>query len=92
MLQLLYTYVANICPNISSVFSDVCCKCVYLDVVYISHIYCKYFIWMFAWYSIVFTSILDACFKCSNCFFYVASFASRCFKSRSGVTHGMCGK
>jgi hypothetical protein len=33
-------------PNISAVFLDVCCKCVYLDVVYVSHICCKCFIWM----------------------------------------------
>jgi hypothetical protein len=32
--------------NVSSVFSDVCCKCVYLDVAYVSHICCMYFIWM----------------------------------------------
>ena len=31
-------------PNVSSIFSDVCCKCVYLDVVYASHVYCKCFI------------------------------------------------
>jgi hypothetical protein len=33
-------------PNVSSVFSDVCCKCVYLDVAYVSHIYFRCFIWM----------------------------------------------
>jgi hypothetical protein len=27
-------------------FSHVCCKCVYLDVAYVSHIYYKCFIWM----------------------------------------------
>jgi hypothetical protein len=27
-------------------FSNVCCKCVYLDVAYVSHICCKYFILM----------------------------------------------
>jgi len=27
--------------NVSSVFSDVCCKCFYLDVAYVSHICCK---------------------------------------------------
>ena len=32
--------------NVSSFFSDVCCKCVYLNVAYASHICCKYFIWM----------------------------------------------
>jgi hypothetical protein len=39
-------------PNISSVFSDVCCKCVYRDVVYVSHI-CKYF-------------YLDVAYVCNN--------------------------
>jgi hypothetical protein len=33
-------------PNVLSVFSYVCCKCVYLDVAYVSHICCKCFIWM----------------------------------------------
>ena len=33
-------------PNISSVFIDVCRKCVYLDVAYVLHICCKCFIWM----------------------------------------------
>jgi hypothetical protein len=28
-------------PNISSVFSDICCKCVYLGIAYVSHICCK---------------------------------------------------
>ena len=32
--------------NVLSVFSDVCCKCVYLDVAYVSHTCCKCFIWM----------------------------------------------
>ena len=27
-------------------FLDVCCNCVYLDVVYVSYICCKCFIWM----------------------------------------------
>jgi hypothetical protein len=31
-------------PNVSSMFSDVRCKCVYLNIVYVSHICCKYFI------------------------------------------------
>jgi hypothetical protein len=33
-------------PNVSSIFSDVCCKCVYMDVTYLSHICCKRFICM----------------------------------------------
>jgi hypothetical protein len=32
--------------NVSSVFSDACWKYVYLDVIYVSHICCKCFIWM----------------------------------------------
>jgi hypothetical protein len=31
-------------PNVSPVFSDVCCKCVYLDVAYVSHICFRCFI------------------------------------------------
>jgi hypothetical protein len=46
-------YVAIVCtrmlqasvPNVSSFFSDVCCKFVYLDVAYVSHVCCKCFIW-----------------------------------------------
>jgi hypothetical protein len=33
-------------PNISSIFSDVCFKCVYLDVTYAAHICYSVFIWM----------------------------------------------
>ena len=49
-------------PNVSSIFSDVCCKCVYLDVTYVSHICCKCFIWtlhmFFNGFSSVFASVL----------------------------------
>jgi len=34
-------------PNVSSAFSDVCCKCAYLDVAYVSHICCKSMFKMF---------------------------------------------
>jgi hypothetical protein len=80
--------------NVSSVFSDVCCSCVYLDVAYASHICCKYFIWMLRmrlqWLSSVFlvcfTSVSDACFKCFICLHtYVTSVPYKCFKSRSDV-------
>jgi hypothetical protein len=38
----------------------------------------------------VFTSVPDACFNCFICLFlYVATVVSKCFKSRSGVAHGM---
>jgi hypothetical protein len=32
--------------NVSSGFSDIYCKCVYLQVAYVSHICCKCFIWI----------------------------------------------
>ena len=79
-------------PNVSSVFSDVCCKCVYLDVAYVSHICCKFFIWMLHIVAMVFQgfyvflSVLDACFKRFICLqTYVASVIYVCFKSRSGI-------
>ena len=31
-------YVANVCSQCFICFSNVCCKCVYLDVAYVSHI------------------------------------------------------
>jgi len=79
--------------NVSSVFLDVCCKCVYLDVAYVSYICCKCFIWMlrmfyngFQVFLGVFTSVSDSCFKCFICLqTYVPSVTSGCFKNRSGV-------
>jgi hypothetical protein len=35
-------------------FSDVCCKCVYLDITYVSYICCKCFIWMLLCFTMVF--------------------------------------
>jgi hypothetical protein len=80
-------------PNVLSVFSDVCCKFVYLDVVYVSHIYCKCFILMlrifcndFQVFLAVFASVSDTYFRCFICLqTYVASVASGCFKSRFNV-------
>jgi len=59
-------------PNVSSVFLDVCCKCVYLNVAYVLHIICLQifylgFAYVFAMVSSVFQvflSVSDACFKC----------------------------
>ena len=48
-------------PKVSSVSLDVCCKCVYLDVAYISHICCKYFILMLCMFAMI--------FKCFQVFF-----------------------
>jgi len=41
-------------PMFHLFFSDVCCKCVYVDVIYVSHICCKCFIWMLRMFAIVF--------------------------------------
>jgi hypothetical protein len=81
-------------PNVSAVFPDVYCKCVYLDIAYVSHMWCKYFIWIlrmfymvFKCFSGVFASVSDAYFKCFICLqTYVASVASGCFRTKSGVT------
>jgi hypothetical protein len=54
ILQSLYMYVASVYPNVSSVFSEVRCKCVYPDVTYVSHICCKCFIWMLRMFAMVF--------------------------------------
>jgi hypothetical protein len=44
----------------------------------------------FQMFSSVFASVSDTCFKCFLCFFlYVATIASGCFQSRSGVAHRM---
>jgi hypothetical protein len=52
----------------------------YLDAAYVSN--CFFFR--------CFLSVSGVCFKCFIClFFYVASVASDCFKSRWGVTYGM---
>jgi hypothetical protein len=45
MLQWLYMYGTSLCSQ-CFIFLDVCCKCVYLDVAYVSHICCKCFIWI----------------------------------------------
>ena len=83
-------------PNVLSAFSDICSKCVYLDVAYVSHICCKCFIWMLhifcngfsSVFSGVFASVSDVCFKCFICLqTYVVNVSSKYFKSRSGVVH-----
>jgi hypothetical protein len=74
-------------PNVSSIYLDVCYKCVYLHIAYISHICLHVFYvdiaYVFAMVSSVFQmffiSVLDACFKCFICLqMYVASTAFEC--------------
>jgi hypothetical protein len=37
-VALVVPYVANFCSNVTVVFSDAYCKCVYLNIAYVSHI------------------------------------------------------
>jgi hypothetical protein len=65
-------------------FSDVRCKCVYLDVAYVCNGFQVFFKCFFA-------SVLEVCFKCFICLqTYVASVTYGCFKSKLDVVHGMC--
>jgi hypothetical protein len=88
-----YTHMLQVSvPNVSSVFSDVCCKCVYLDVAYVSHICCKCFIWILHMFCNGFSNIFRCFCKCFRCVFYLsldvfANVSSGCFKSRIGIAH-----
>jgi hypothetical protein len=71
-----YTRMLQVCSKCFIYFSDVCCKCVYLNVACILHICCLRFIRMlhilcndfFKHFSSVFTSVLVICCKCLNYF------------------------
>jgi hypothetical protein len=65
MLQLFQRHVASVCFEcfrgmFHLCFPDACCKCVYLDVAYVSHIRCMCFIWMLHMVAMVF----QVCFRC----------------------------
>jgi hypothetical protein len=77
--------------NVSYVFSEVCCKGFYLDIVYVSHICllvflsrcCICFAMAFSSVLGVFISVSDTCFKCFIYLYtHVAKVLSECFKSR----------
>ena len=53
------------------IFSDVCCKCVYLDIADILHLYCKCFIWMLHMFCNGFSSVFQVFCKCFRCMFQV---------------------
>ena len=72
------------------------CKCVYLDVAYVSLICCRCFYldvaYVLQWFSSVscvfFASVLDACFKRFICVHtYIASVESRCCICCTSYTH-----
>ena len=93
MLQKVDRVVAKLDRGVAmaSIFSYVCCKCVYLHVAYVSHICYKCFIWMLRLFAMIFKcflSVSDICFKCLIYLqMYIVSLASRYFKSRSDVAH-----
>jgi hypothetical protein len=64
-------------PNVSAVFPDVCCKCIYLNVAYVSHICCKCFVYMLHMFYLV-----SECFQVFLQVFHMhissVSFAFRC--------------
>jgi hypothetical protein len=62
--------------NVLSVFSDVYCKCVYLDVAYISHICCKYFYLDVAYISHI----------CCKCFYLNVAYVCNDFQVFLGVS------
>ena len=66
MLQWLYTYVARVCLQCFICFPDVCCKRVYLDVVYIFihmlQVFYLYVVYVLQWFSSVFASVLSVFF------------------------------
>jgi hypothetical protein len=43
-VAVLYTMLQIFVPNVLSIFSDICCKCVYMNVAYVLRICCKSFI------------------------------------------------
>ena len=44
--MVVHVYYKLMFPTFYLFLPDVCYKCVYLDIVYVSHICCKCFIWM----------------------------------------------
>jgi len=91
MLQAYVSSVSDVLEECFICFPDACCKCVYMDVAYISHIRCMHFIWMLPMVAMVFNCVLgvfssvsEASFKCFNCLqTYIATVVFGCFKSRS---------
>jgi hypothetical protein len=66
MLHILqwHTPMLEVCvPNVSSE-TDVCCKCVYLDATYVSHICCRCFIWMLLMFCNDFSCVFGYFCKC----------------------------
>jgi hypothetical protein len=63
-------------PNVSSIFSEVCCKFVYLDVAYVSYICLQVFYlevaYFFQWFQVFFWYFCK-CFRCIFQVFHMSS-------------------
>ena len=67
MLQSLYTFVASVCSKYFICLSDVCCKCVYLDVTYVLHILQVFY--LHAVYIYGFSGVFESVSSISSVFF-----------------------
>jgi hypothetical protein len=76
--------------NVSSVFQSYVASVFIWMLHMFSHICCKCFIWMLCMFFKCFCMCFRRMFQTFHLsFLYVASVASECLKSRSGVTHGI---
>jgi hypothetical protein len=84
MLPWLYMYIASVLFQIFNCFKRML-QVFYLDVAYVSHIYCRCFIWILHMFCNGYTRVF-LMFQT-----YVASVSFRCYKSRSSVAHVIMG-
>jgi hypothetical protein len=88
----------RLAPVFHLCFSDVCCKCVYLDVPYVSHICCKCFIWMLCLFAMVlkyfrvFLQVLQMHVSSISSIFFcmLQVLHPNVSKVYRGYAHGMC--
>jgi hypothetical protein len=78
-------FYVSICKQIFQVFLGVSYVCLQVFHLHVAYAYNN-----FQMFSGVFASVSDTCFKCFiRLLLYVATIAFGCFKSKSGVAHGM---
>ena len=78
-------YIYACSKHMFQVFSGVSYVCLQ-----VFHLHAAYVYNGFSMFLGIFASVLDICFKCFiDLLLYVATVAYVCFKSRSGVAHGM---
>jgi hypothetical protein len=77
-------------PPFHLFFPDVRCKCVYLDVAYVSHIYCKCFIYMLHMFHIYIVNVLSTCCICFTMAFKCFYVFLQVFYLPSDVCYNCC--